>query len=111
VSACRCPPASLNRCRESPPHKLSVRFGRIPRTHCCSMPLAIDPVVPPLPSCNVPPLITVPRVYVFAPVSVSVPPEIVRPPLPLMTPLNSPEASLSSSLCDPKLTAPEPDRL
>ena len=48
---------------------------------------AIDPVVPPAPSVNVPPLIVVAPVYVFAFDKVSVPvPTFVSPPPKLITP-------------------------
>src|SRR5260221_3438080 len=46
------------------------------------------PAVPPLPTWSVPALIVVPPLYVFVPVSVSVPrPSLVNEPTPLITPL------------------------
>ena len=46
---------------------------------------ASEPLAPPLPNRNVPPEIVVAPEYEFAPLRVTVPPETVRLPAPLMT--------------------------
>ena len=45
----------------------------------------------------------------FTPDSVSVPPDMVRPPVPPITPESVPAALLNVSVCEPSVTEPAPD--